>query len=284
MTTKIMTIAAACLLSASLCVNAGDLEVDNLTLYGKLEFANQFANEGDGTATGGTITNYTLDGTNYTAHIFTDVGESNFVITGAGALTCSVLVVAGGGGPCLPEYNGGGGGAGGLIYTSVVVNIGTTAVYVGVGGTNSCNGNNSIFGALTAIGGGAGGPVTNGSCAGNNGGSGGGSASDDGEWGQYNGGAGTPGQGCDGGDGDAAGWANAAGGGGAGGPGADAGFGGAGGPGITNNITGTAICYAAGGSGTSAQSGAPNTGNGAGGATYQNPLCAFRSNRPPIPG
>ena len=252
-----MTIAAACLLSASLCVNAGDLEVDNLTLYGKLEFANQFANEGDGTATGGTITNYTLDGTNYTAHIFTDVGESNFIITGSGSLTCEVFVVAGGGGGA--SMDGGGGGAGGYVALTNIYSTGSYSVVVGAGGEEDQNGSNSVFGTNVAIGGGC-------WCAA--GGSGGGGCSDDeGEGSEsYPGGAGTPGQGHDGGDGGPVGPNNNAGGGGAGGDGADAP--GAGGIGIYSDISGVNTLYASGGSGTGNSPGAANTGNGADGDGY----------------
>ncbi len=46
------------------------------------------------TATGGTITNYTENATNFTAHIFTNSGTFSL----GGTLTCSVCCVAGGGG------------------------------------------------------------------------------------------------------------------------------------------------------------------------------------------
>lgn len=112
------------------------------------------------TATGGTITNYTENGTNFQAHIFTNVGTTNFTVTG-GSLVCEVLVVAGGGGAC-PSH-GSAGGAGGVVWHSGYVASGSNTVIVGAGGigtaytTRPGNGSNSVFGAITAIGGGAGG-------------------------------------------------------------------------------------------------------------------------------
>ncbi|HPL75457.1 MAG TPA: hypothetical protein PKW18_12940, partial [Candidatus Sumerlaeota bacterium] len=73
---------------------------------------------GKATGSGGYVTNYTLNGTNWTAHIFTNVGTTNFIVSG-GSLNCEVLVVAGGGGgggsASNVEKGGGGGGAGGVI-------------------------------------------------------------------------------------------------------------------------------------------------------------------------
>ena len=60
-------------------------------------------------ATGGTISNVTISGTNYRVHTFTTSGT--FTVTAGSTTTASALVVAGGGGGggrCA-----GGGGAGG---------------------------------------------------------------------------------------------------------------------------------------------------------------------------
>jgi hypothetical protein len=70
------------------------------------------------TATGGTITNYTADGTNgvngvqYRVHSFTTVGSSSFNVTDAGSNgQVEYLIIAGGGGGGFDF--GGGGGSGG---------------------------------------------------------------------------------------------------------------------------------------------------------------------------
>ena len=112
-----------------------------------------------------------------------------------------VLVVAGGGGGGGGDV-GSGGGAGGLIYSSnFAVTPGTQlTANVGDGGAGSStynidgsNGGNSVFGALTAIGGGGGASWSSGS--GQDGGSGGGGV------GGNSGGLGTVGQGFSGGTG-----------------------------------------------------------------------------------
>ena len=227
-----------------------------------------------------------------------------------------VLVVAGGG--AGGGYHGGGGGAGGLIYNSnFAVTPGTQlTVTVGAGGdapTSSGNtgnpGGNSVFGALTAIGGGAGISQSNEAQARNNGGSGGGGCDGTGSV-LHSGGSGTAGQGFKGGDVTGSGdqlavYYGTAGGGGAGGAGGTGGIlnGGFGGPGLGFNISGTSTYYAGGGGGThlgsssitnygiggiggggtggispnphnsafrSSTSGSPNTGGGGGGHLYNN--------------
>ena len=66
------------------------------------------------------------------------------------------LVVAGGGGGV--DGGGGGGGAGGLLTgTNLYIGAGTYNITVGGGGSGAANGSNSIFSALTAVGGGRGG-------------------------------------------------------------------------------------------------------------------------------
>jgi hypothetical protein len=190
-----------------------------------------------------------------------------------------VLVVAGGGSG--GGSTAGGGGAGGLIYNSAyqITNAAAITVTVGAGGagvpqtTVGNDGSNSVFGALTAIGGGGGG-MTNGSggAIGRNGGSGGGGA-------HYSSmnfgtpGTGTPGQGFNGGNGSA-GDQNSfpgGGGGGAGQPGGDPTFSksGNGGNGLTFSISGTSTTYAGGGGGGSISNGG-NGGTGGGAAGTSN--------------
>jgi len=172
-----------------------------------------------------------------------------------------VLVVAGGGSGGT-GYNGGagprgGGGAGGLIYQNkfpVVANVSYTAS-VGVGGypflflTNhtGTNGGNSVFGSLTAIGGGAGSGYaesgSGGPIPGRTGGSGGGNAYLASAQNNNTNGQGFWGGGCN--------TSGAGGGGGAGGPGRDCPTvtddGGAGGPGLCFSISGEPSWYAGGG-------------------------------------
>jgi hypothetical protein len=170
-----------------------------------------------------------------------------------------VLVVAGGGGGG-PDVGGGGGGGGVVYNPSFLVISGTSyTVTVGTGGTAGSgptpsvilggNGANSIFGTITAIGGGAGGSYA--SVIGAPGGSGGGSGGDSSGTFLFAG-NGIINQGFAGGIGT-----NnsvpygAGGGGGAGGPGSNftVAGGGAGGPGIGNAISGTLIYYGGGGGG-----------------------------------
>jgi hypothetical protein len=170
-----------------------------------------------------------------------------------------VLVVAGGGGA---GGHGGGGGAGGLIYSSAYQLTNAAAITVTIGGggagttgpANGANGSNSVFGSLTAIGGGGGAYVNPGS----DGGSGGG-----GGYGGSPGGLGTAGQGNNGGKGD--GGTNLPGGGG-GGAGQVGGnnvgtTSGKGGDGLAFTISGTSTYYAGGGGGN----GYPSSIGGAGG-------------------
>ncbi len=211
--------------------------------------------------TGGTVTNYSLSGTNFVAHIFTNVGATNFTVL-IDSLACDVLVVAGGGGGAT--HHGGGGGAGGLIITNFLSLTGTTALVVGAGGAGTpsgtyprpaaSNGSNSSFGAVVAYGGGAGTPYANPTkLAGKDGGSGGGAGS--GESGTNFGGSSiqTSGYGNKGGDwirGTGENHHRASGGGGAGGAGVGGSDGLAtGGVGITNDFSGVATGYAGGGGG-----------------------------------
>jgi len=113
-------------------------------------------------ATGGTVKDYTVNGVNCTAHIFTNSGT--LTVTAGGNV--AVLVVGGGGGGGGADNGtgaGGGGGAGGLLYTNLAVTAGSYAVTLGAGGAggvangnNASAGSNSAFGALIALGGGRG--------------------------------------------------------------------------------------------------------------------------------
>ena len=174
------------------------------------------------------------------------------------------LVVAGGG---SGGGNGGGGGAGGLLTGIVTVAAGTSySVTVGAGGTGGvyptqANGNNSVFGSISATAGGKGGgdSVT---YAPGSGGSGGGS-------GYYASiGQGTSGQGNAGG---AQNGLNSGGGGGGAGTvglnGASTTIGGNGGAGIASAITGTVVTYAGGGAGWANTPGTGGTGGVGGGGS-----------------
>ena len=195
------------------------------------------------------------------------------------AFSVRYLIAAGGGAGGASDSSwvcGGGGGAGGYLAASNVTStfsLNTAyTVTVGAGGARTVvlsatnrpagnDGGNSVLGSLTAIGGGGGGGgqmgnYTMSEANGQNGGSGGG-VSGYGNYGSGNViGNGTSGQGYNGG-----GPANnhnycGGGGGGAGGVGVDGGSaivsldtGGDGGPGVSNDITGTAVIYCAGGGG-----------------------------------
>ena len=213
----------------------------------------------------------------------------------SGISTVDVLVVAGGGGGGGDA--GGGGGAGGLIYRPgfSVTPGGTVSVTVGDGGTGSQqsavgdNGQDSVFGTLTAKGGGGGGGAAGG---GNSGGSGGGARSgqtsggasanqptQSGESGNY--GFGNPGGNSNNGPGGG-------GGGGAGGAGAQNGSsnnGGDGGVGKAYTISDgtTSVYYAGGGGGAfegGGRPGAPKIGIGGQGGGGQG---GARNTTPAIP-
>jgi hypothetical protein len=212
-----------------------------------------------------------------------------------GKTSVDVLVVAGGGGGASGGPTGagagagaGGGGAGGLIFRPgfPVTPGGTVSVTVGCGGGIATIGQDSVFGTLTAKGGGQGGPVPRGS--GGSGGSGGGGGAGNGgpgaagtatqptqptDSGTY--GFGNPGGAATGGD-------YQSGGGGGGGSGATGGSGGgfAGSPGgvgraYTIADGATSVFYAGGGGGGGGHTGgggcvpAPGGqgGGGAGGGT-----------------
>ena len=201
----------------------------------------------------------------YTVYKFTITSnKASYTFTPFFNGSITYLVVGGGGG----GGEGGGGAGGYLTGTLSVTNNTLYNISVGAGGAGSTNGgavgsngSNSIFGSITAYGGGYGG--TTGSGNGNSGGSGGGGRRDSGgTGGGGNTPATTPSQGNSGGSTTIYPFGGAAGGGGAGGPGLGGGntqapssfpssgeYGGAGGNGLANSITGTSLYYAGGGGG-----------------------------------
>ncbi len=226
----------------------------------------------------GTSTNSGLVSTGGTV-LGTAVGGTDTVIqyNGSGTFTpptgvtsVQYLVVAGGGGG---GSGGGGAGAGGFLTGTTTVS-GATAVTVGPGGTGGVsngigtNGSNSIFSAITAIGGGAGGKRDTGvagSASGVAGGSGGGIGV--GNTAGATVGAGTPGQGNSGGTASLAAQYGAGGGGGAGTVGGNGSTtaGGAGGVGLASSITGSSVTYAGGGGGAGYIPGGSTAGSGGAG-------------------
>jgi len=180
----------------------------------------------DNTGTGGMIMYTDANGLNpantpylggYVVHTFTNSGTFTPVSSGS----VDVLVVGGGGGG--GQRYAGGGGAGGLILTNAypVKEDTSYPVIVGAGGAGAFSiddefkagtpGSNSVFGAITAMGGGGGrtySGIYNGAGGSGGGGAGGGSNSA--------GGTGISGQGRDGGSGNT-GSLNGGGGGGEGG-------------------------------------------------------------------
>jgi hypothetical protein len=247
-------------------------------------------------------TNIILDGTSGT-----NTSSTSYSTTGGLNLSlgffADYLVVAGGGGgggATSTLRGAGGGGAGGALRGATNLVSSNYSVVVGNGGArgeNSItasrqgqNGDNSIFGQLTAIGGGGGGAGNNNAQnSGNTGGSGGGAGGGgNNDVTSAAGGGGSTGQGRSGGDSvnntdsnpngrsDNR-WAGG-GGGGAGGFGVDGnqapnndGFarGGNGGNGISNTITGSSVAYAGGGGGgalATATFGSPDSIAGTGGS------------------
>lgn len=256
-------------LSLSAFALAGDLTVDNLTVsneasvFGAVNIkSGVVVITNEASATGGTIT---TNG-NYRIHTFTNIGATNFTVSG-GSLVCDVLVIAGGGGG--GGWIGGGGGGGGVIFTNRTLS-GEYMVTVGAGGhggysvngggdpnypTYGSSGSNSCLGDLIALGGGAGGgsyDIRNGFSGGSGGG--GGVAS-----GAGIGADGTSGQGNKGGNGYEA-WSSADAGGGGGGSGGEgvigaANHGGNGGAAYFSSLAGVTNSYAGGGGGGTTASG-----------------------------
>jgi hypothetical protein len=259
-------------------------------------------------ATGGNSVYETdVEGTTYAVHVFTTVGNSNFVVTQGGRV--EYLIIAGGGGGSGNFYDdGGGGGAGGLITGFTTVTPQTYTITVGNGGSGGNgydNGANTVAFGLTALGGGGGGGHRS---SGGAGGSGGGAAgyygANDGQSyfpgaanqpGSASGGFGNPGGGYTANEATPLVYPSSSGGGGAGSAGmrptASGGSGGSGGNGLCFNITGYNTFYAGGGGGiqsgpggigggATAQTGrggtpaipaTPNTGGGGGGGRVSSP-------------
>jgi hypothetical protein len=111
-------------------------------------------------ATGGTVTNYTSYGTNWTAHIFTSTAATSIVFSAGGNI--EVLVVGGGGAGRgngdTGVNSGSGGNAGQLVYIKdYSVSASSYPVIVGLGGTgvsaaSGGSGSNSVFGSIPANG------------------------------------------------------------------------------------------------------------------------------------
>ena len=174
-----------------------------------------FTFTGDGTAG-------TVNGGIYRVHRFPYAAGASYDITFSQAGIIDALICAGGGGgrghlASANAYSGGGGGAGGLILQyGYGVNASTYSITVGQGGYNNDgygpyyyrstfdDGDDSVFGSLTAVGGGSAGVGYTTPIEGYPGGSGGGashnSATSTGV-GVRSGGAGTASQGNDGGSG-----------------------------------------------------------------------------------
>ena len=239
-------------------------------------YAQSFVATGGSTSTSG----------GYKYHIFNTSGT--FSVT-SGSNAAQVLVVAGGGGGGSGGNSaGGGGGAGGLVYnSSYSLSVGDYTVTVGNGGAGGIRGgspaygvtgDNSVFGSITALGGGGG--HYSGADSDASGGSGGGGAG----WNvYYTGGTGTSGQGNDGGSGynsSVTAYAGAGGGGGSGGVGSNGALatGGNGGAGSNySSIFGTSVgasgWFAGGGGGagyTIQGTGQAGGSNGSYGATSSN--------------
>ena len=202
---------------------------------------------------------------------WTGTGSDSFTIPD-GAIDIKVLIVAGGGGG--GGHDGGGGGAGGLIFDTTTFTPGSFSLTVGAGGAKGYGsfpgsvGADSIFGALTAKGGGGGG------CQGDNATSGGSGGGAEGNNTRLPGQALTlsPMQGSNGGLGSSPPWCGGGGGGAfAAGGNAGTGGGGAGGAGVTlESLFGTGFAIpgftaVAGGGGGGAEPSGPAVSGGTGG-------------------
>lgn len=242
----------------------------NITGFGNL----YFGNDGNSNLQASKTTNADLivnTNTSISTVIQTFTSSGTFTPTFTGNV--HVLIVAGGGGG---GSNAAGGGGGGQVIddaTYPVVNGTPITVTVGGGGAGGINtgsggpgtvGSNSVFGTMTAAGGGYGGGefasgICNGTCIGGNGYNGGGGSgpSAGGTGTNFNGCTGTaPGPGTDGG-------------GGSGDTSACSGV--TGGQGYTSNISGVSIVYGSGGgAGANGTLTAGTGGTGAGNGSYFN--------------
>ena len=214
------------------------------------------------TATGGVVSEYTEGSIVYRSHVFTESGTFSVTELGTYPAEVEYLVVAGGGGGSF-----GGGGAGGVKCSTedipsprrdttlpVSTSPGSYTVTIGAGGEARNTGSNSVFGPITASGGGFGGggpsasPQNTGPGGAGGSGGGGGHAPSDSGAGDPGGAAPDSDQGFAGGIGYRnSGYFGGGGGGGAGGAGSDApgtapgdasDTGGNGGIGLQSNIAG----------------------------------------------
>ena len=123
-------------------------------------------------ASGGNV-NGLEPGNGYKYHTFT--GPGSFQVN-SGTADIEILIVGAGGGTAASTdccVGHGGGGAGGILYGALNVSPGSYGVTIGTGVAAS-NGNNTVFGSHTALGGGRGGYYTASVSRGTHGGSGGG--------------------------------------------------------------------------------------------------------------
>jgi hypothetical protein len=81
-------------------------------------------------ASGGTVTDITVDGVDYKVHTFTASGDFSVTATSGGPLSVEFLAVAGGGSGARA-----GGGAGGVLSSTSALNVGVYPIVVGAGGT-----------------------------------------------------------------------------------------------------------------------------------------------------
>ncbi len=202
--------------------------------------------------------------------------KANLFRKASDSIVADIIVVAGGG---AGGAMGGGGGSGGVVIVSGLSVFGNNSVIVGIGGANTAsvntsqgtNGTDSIFGGITAIGGGTGGTqgLTGGGFSGGSGGGGGLTNNAAGIANQGNSGGGT-GYGNNGGTGDVG--LAAAGGGGAGTAGSNAlaQIGGNGGNGVTWSINGVTYGGGGGGGGRGDAGGSAGTGGSGGGGNGDN--------------
>ena len=229
--------------------NSNTLVLNGGTVSGSANAQNNIGSGGTITLTGGEV-----------IHAFTATGGSSLVLPMSE--TAQVLVVGGGGGGgAASDRTGGGGGGGGVLYnSSASLAASTYTVTVGAGGTGAVNGGagatnggTSVFGSMTAYGGGSGADSNHLQAGTGNGtvGSGGGA--------YHNAsshlGVGTTGQGNSGGSGYDSGngskyfFAGGGGGAGAAGTSANSSSTGAGGNGVSYNISGATVYYGGGGGG-----------------------------------
>ncbi len=194
--------------------------------------------------------------------------SSLFPLLASADASVDYLVVGGGGGG--GSNRGGGGGAGGFVTGSMSLAPGAYTVTIGTSGPGApssgaaTDGGQSVFGSITASGGGHGSGSNVPGCG--TGGSGGGN-NDSGT-----GCAGTTGQGNAGGNGFGSGSRGGGGGGGASAVGANGttSNGGNGGAGTSSSISGASVTYAGGGGGAVLTSGTNGTGGAGGGGNGQN--------------